>query len=96
MIKTMKKQAFNEVSSYMSEIGRKGGKKSRRSLNPVTAKKMTQVREARRAFKKYHSQCFWSFDPNYIVRLEDVSWVSEQLKKNGNRKLWLLGAKLCR
>jgi hypothetical protein len=84
------------VSNYLSQIGRRGGKKSRRKLDPVFAKNMTRIREARRAFKNYHTQCFWSFNPDYVIRLEDVQWVSEQLKKNGDRRLWQLGVKLCR
>jgi hypothetical protein len=96
MIYYMKNQQLNDIKNYLSQIGRKGGKKSRRKLDSLTAQKMTRIREARRAFKKYHAQCFWSFDPNYTIKYEDVKWVSDQLKKNGDRKLWLLGAKLCR
>lgn len=92
MIKTMKKQLVN----YFSEIGRRGGKKSRRQLSPDAAREMVKLREARRAYKKYHGQCFWSFDPNYKISKEDIPWVAEQLKKNGNRELWVVGVKLCR
>ena len=83
------------IKLYLAEIGRQGGKKSRRPLDPVTAKNMVRVREARRAYKRFHAQCFWSFDPHYRITLADVDWVAEQLKKNGNRKLWQLGVKLC-
>lgn len=84
-----------EVSKYMAEIGRQGGRKSRRRLSSADARRMTQVREARRAFKKYHARCFWSYDPEYKITEKDLSWVSEQLQKNGDRQLWLLGARLC-
>lgn len=99
MIKVVKKHIDNKenvISDYMSAIGRKGGKKSRRKLGSDVARKMIKLREARRAFKKYYSQCFWSFDPNYVIQFNDINWVAEQLKKNGNRQLWLLGCKLCR
>lgn len=85
-----------QIVRYLSEIGKKGGQKSRRKLDPQTARDMVRLREARRAFKKYHAQCFWSYDENYQVHLKDVPWVGEQLMKSGGAKLWALGAKLCR
>ncbi len=50
--------------------------------------------DAQQAFAKYYAQCFWSFDPNYVVTLDDVAWVAEQLKKHGNREAWLVAAAL--
>jgi hypothetical protein len=105
MINNMRKQAdkmadkikiTREISRYMSSIGRKGGIRSRRKLDSLTAQNMTRIRDARRIYKKYHAQCFWSFAPNYQIKLEDIGWVAEQLKKNGDRELWKLGTKLCR
>ena len=57
---------------------------------------MVQVREARRAYRRFHTECFWSFDPAYVIRLSDVPWVAEQLAKNGGREAWLVGDRLCR
>lgn len=85
-----------KVKQFLSEIGRKGGKASKRKLDRETARSMVRVREARRAYRKYHPRCFWSFDPEYVVTLSDVEWVAEQLRKNGNRDAWELAAKLCR
>ena len=36
--------------AFLAAIGRRGGIKSRRTLDPETARAMVQVREARRAF----------------------------------------------
>jgi hypothetical protein len=83
-------------SAYLSQIGRKGGLKSRRYLSSEQAVTMVRVREARRAFRKYHVRCFWSYDPNLKIDANDVDWVAKQLMKHGNRELWLLGKKLCR
>jgi hypothetical protein len=83
-----------QVSSYLSQIGRKGGLKSQRSLSPEQATMMVKVREAQKAFRKYHARCFWSYDPSLKIKANDVSWVAEQLMKNGNRALWMLGRKL--
>ncbi len=57
---------------------------------------MVKLREARRAFRRFHTQCFWSFDPDYVVTMDDVPWVARQLMEHGGREGWLIGAKLCR
>lgn len=85
-----------EVRDWLAEIGRRGGEKSRRSLTPETARAMVRVREARRAYRRFHTECFWSFDPDYVIGSGDVAWVADQLQKHGGRQAWLLGAKLCR
>jgi hypothetical protein len=84
------------VRAYLAEIGRRGGRKSRRALHPETAREMVRVREARRAYRRFHARCFWSFDPDYNVGLPDVAWVAEQLRKHGGRDAWEVGTKLCR
>jgi hypothetical protein len=54
------------------------------------------VREARRAFRRFRSTCFWSYRPDLVIGADDVPWVAEQLMKHGNREAWRVGAKLCR
>jgi hypothetical protein len=84
------------VRNYLAKIGREGGKKSRRSLEPAQARDMVRVREARRAYRDFHTSCFWSHDPNYTITLADVPWVAAQLMTHGGRKGWEIGAKLSR
>ena len=84
------------VREYLAEIGRRGGSKSRRTLDPKTARSMVRVREARRAYRKFHVDCFWSFDPEYLVKESDVPWVIEQLRRHGGRAAWDAAEKLCR
>jgi hypothetical protein len=84
------------VSKYLSSIGRRGGLKSRRTLDPHVARNMVRVREARRAFKRFRSTCFWSCRPDLVIGSDDVAWVAEQLMKHGNRDAWRVGARLCR
>ena len=84
------------VSRYLAEIGARGGRKSRRVLSADTAREMVRVREARRAFKRFRSTCFWSYRPDLVIGASDIAWVAEQLMKHGNRDAWRLGAKLCR
>jgi hypothetical protein len=86
----------SSVRQYLQSIGRRGGRASRRALSPETARDMVKVREARRAFQRFHALCFWSFEPNYQVALADVPWVAKQLMTHGGRVGWEIGAKLCR
>jgi hypothetical protein len=84
------------VKEYLAKIGKRGGRKSRRTLDPDTARAMVGVRQARRLYRKFHAECFWSFDPDYRISLSDVAWVAEQLRKRGGREAWEAARKLCR
>jgi hypothetical protein len=86
----------NEVKKYLSQIGRKGGLKSRRQLDPETARQMVLLREARRAFKHFRTQCFWSSSVDFVVQKEDIPWVAKQLMSFGGHEGWITGSKLCR
>jgi hypothetical protein len=92
----MIKSVQPSVRAYLSEIGRRGGRRSRRVLQPQAAREMVKVREARRAFRRFHTQCFWFTSSNYRVTAADVPWVAEQLMRNGGREGWQVGARLCR
>lgn len=83
------------VQRYLSEIGKRGGMKSRRRLGSEMARNMVRVREARRAFRRFRTACFWSADPQYLVTIDDIGWVAEQLMKHGGRDAWEIGARLC-
>lgn len=87
---------MSQIRRYLAEIGSRGGRKSRRTLDPGTARAMVRVREARRAFRRFRSTCFWSYRPDLVIGADDVPWVAEQLMKHGNREAWRVGAKLCR
>jgi hypothetical protein len=84
------------VRRWLAEIGRRGGQRSRRVLTPEDARAMVRVREARRAYRRFYAECFWSFDPDYRIGPEDIEWVAEQLKSHGGREAWTIGSKLCR
>lgn len=87
---------MKEVRQYLATIGARGGRKSRRALDPDAARAMVRVREARRAFRRFRTMCFWSYRPDLVITAADVPWVAEQLMKHGNRAAWLAGVKLCR
>ena len=85
-----------KISAYLAEIGRRGGRKSRRTLDSETARQMVRVREARRVYRRFHAECFWSFDPDYRIGPSDIAWVAEQLRKHGGRDAWEIASRLCR
>ncbi len=87
---------IDKITEYLAEIGRRGGRKSRRTLDPETARSMVRVREARRAYRRFRTSCFWSYRPDLHIGLNDVEWVAETLMKNGNREAWQVGRSLCR
>jgi len=39
---------MRSINKYLASIGRRGGLKSRRSLDPATARRMVRIRELRR------------------------------------------------
>lgn len=87
---------MTKIRGYLREIGRRGGLRSRRRLDPETARDMVRVREARRAFRRFRTTCFWSYRPDLEIGLDQVGWVAEQLRKHGNREAWRIAARLCR
>lgn len=84
------------LSAYLSRIGRKGGLRSRRQLSPEQARNMVRVREARRAFRTFHAQCFWHLRPDLSATLDDVPEIVRGLRQHGGRKGFLTAARLCR
>ncbi len=83
-----------ETRSYLAEIGRRGGRKSRRKLDGNEARRMVLIREARRAFREFHALCFWSNPADYKPEEGDVEWVAAQLRKNGGAAGWERARKL--
>lgn len=43
---------MSDIRRYLAEIGARGGRKSRRTLDAATARNMVKVREARRAIQQ--------------------------------------------
>ena len=92
----MMKKTPTEVRAYLAEIGRRGGRRSRRHLSREDARDMVRVREARRAFREFHAQCFWFMPEEMVVTLADIPEIVRGLRLNGGRRGFLLAAKLCR
>ena len=83
------------VSAYLASNGRKGGARRRRHLSVEEAREMVRVRETRRAFRKFHAQCFWYMREDMTISLADVPEIVRGLRQNGGRQGFLLAAKLC-
>ena len=85
-----------DIQAYMAQIGRKGGQRSRRRLSSEDARNMVRVREVRRAFQRYHAQCFWYMPLDLTIGLADVPEIARGLRQHGGRDGFLLAADLCR
>lgn len=95
MITSMKKDEATSIKVYLSEIGRKGGLKSRRHLSDEDARNMVRVREAKRAYQAFYAQCFWHLRPDLNITLDDIPEIVRGLRQHGGRRGFLLAAKLC-
>lgn len=89
------KTTSSDAGAHLSEVGRKGGTKSRRHLSPDDARNMVRVREARKAFRAFHAQCFWFMREDMLVTLSDIPVIVRGLRQNGGRQGYLLAEKLC-
>lgn len=85
-----------DIRAYLATIGRKGGRKSRRTLSSDQAREMVAARLARRAFRDFHAQCFWSFDRALEIDQRNAGWVADRLRRNGNRAAWKRAAQIQR
>lgn len=84
------------VHDYLRQIGQRGGLKSRRHLSSAEARGMVRVREARRAFRRFHAQCFWYLREDMPVTEDTIPEIVRGLRQNGGREGYLLAEKLCR
>lgn len=90
----MKQQ--EEIRRYLAEIGKRGGEKSKRTLSREDAQEMVRIREARRAFRKYHTQCFWFMREDLLVSSEDIPEIIKGLRLYGGHAGIKLAERLCR
>ena len=84
----------DSTRKYLAQMGRRGGQKSRRTLDPKTARTMVLLREARRAYRHFHTSCFWCFGPQYRPSEKDIPWIMERLRSFGGQDGWTVSARL--
>jgi hypothetical protein len=51
---------------------------------------------ARRAFREFYAQCFWSADPEHQVIESDLPWIVRELRHYGGAKGYQAVAEICR
>ncbi|NLB66783.1 MAG: hypothetical protein GX803_09975 [Lentisphaerae bacterium] len=89
-------KADENVRAYLAHIGRKGGLKSRRELSSNDARNMVRLREARRAYRRYHARCFWYMKEDLAITLRDIPMIAKGLRQHGGWEGMRLAEKLCR
>ena len=82
------RRSQSPVKAYLREIGSRGGKKSRRKLDADQARRMVAVREARKAFREHHCEIFWSAPEDMVIREEQVPYIIQNMKREGNRAIY--------
>lgn len=85
-----------EIHRYLAEIGRNGGRKSRRVLSSDNAREMVRVREARRAYQKFYAQCFWFMRKDLPVTEQDIPAIVRGLRQHGGHEGMRIAERLCR
>ena len=88
--------AQDPVEARLAPVDGRGGPGSHRTSPSAEVRDRVRVREARRAFRDYHAQCFWYLRPDMQVTLGDIPEIVRGLRRNGGRKGFLLAARLCR
>jgi len=51
---------------------------------------------AQRAFKQFHSRCFWFMREDAQISEEDIPEIARGLRAHGNREAFFIAAELCR
>jgi hypothetical protein len=62
----------------------------------VDAERERRLELARRVFKEYYAQCFWSWDSALEIRESDIPHLVEGLRENGGHQGYRLARELCR
>ena len=55
---------------------------------------MVRIREARRALREFHAQCFWYLRRDMTVTLDDLPEIIRGLRRNGGRRGLVVAARL--
>jgi hypothetical protein len=62
----------------------------------IPEQRQRQLELARKAFKEFYAQCFWSSDPDHQVVEADLPWIIRNLRQNGGHRGYRIVAELCR
>jgi len=61
----------------------------------------TEIRQrrlelARRAFKEFYAQCFWSYREDAMITEADIPWIIRELRHYGGARGYQAVAEICR
>ena len=51
---------------------------------------------ARKAFREFYGQCFWSYRRDTEITEEDIPWVVRELRLNGGHRGYRVVGEICR
>ena len=61
-----------------------------------TAARQRRLELARKAFREFYAQCFWSYREDAEITEEDIPWVVRELRQNGGHRGYRVAGELCR
>lgn len=61
-----------------------------------TETRQRRVELARKAFKDFYAQCFWSYRQDAVINEADIPWVIRELRHYGGAKGYRAVAEICR
>lgn len=61
-----------------------------------TAARERRINLARKAFREFHAQCFWSYREDAEITEDKIPFVVRGLREHGGRAGYRIAAELCR
>jgi hypothetical protein len=61
-----------------------------------TTARQRRLELARKAFKEFCAQCFWSYREDAEITEEDIPWVLRELRLNGGHCGYRVAGEICR
>ncbi|MGA2662475.1 MAG: hypothetical protein ABSH34_33765 [Verrucomicrobiota bacterium] len=61
-----------------------------------TAARQRRLDLARKAFREFYGQCFWSYRQDAEIAEEDIPWVVRELRHNGGHRGYRVVGEICR
>jgi hypothetical protein len=55
-----------------------------------------RLEQARRAFKEFYAQCFWSYRQDAEITEADIPWIIRELRYYGGARGYQAVAEICR
>lgn len=66
------------------------------SIAPESEARQRRLALARKAFKDFYAQCFWSYREDAEITEADIPWIIRELRHYGGARGYRVVADLCR